>query len=305
MAKIKHAKSGQELTLLPEHVVGRSLAATHRLTPKFVSAQHALLRWTGARWEARDLGSRNGTSVNGVRLTPARPVPLTKGDVVCFGDQTQVWRLEDDSPPNAMAIPLDGGEALCADGGVLAIPSAERPDVMIYAGSDGEWLIERQDEPVTMLDDGQVFEAAGRSWRFCRPEIVARTAALDDARDVRSVELHFAVSRDEEHVHLQATCRDVTVDLGSRTHHYLLLTLARERLADASAGHPESACGWMYQDDLINAVAIPPAQLNIDVFRIRRQFAALDVADPAQIVERRPRAKQLRLGTSRIAITQV
>jgi pSer/pThr/pTyr-binding forkhead associated (FHA) protein len=70
MGTLKHRTSERETTLLPEHVVGRSGSASLRLELPLVSGQHAVVRWTGVRWEARDLGSRNGTSVNGTRLSP-------------------------------------------------------------------------------------------------------------------------------------------------------------------------------------------------------------------------------------------
>jgi hypothetical protein len=115
----------------------------------------------------------------------------------------------------------------------------------------------------------------------------------------------MAVSRDEEHVELKAECCGRPHDLGSRSHNYLLLTLARERLRDVNAGVPETSSGWMYQEALLDELAIPQTQLNIDVFRIRKQFAALDLVDPGHIIERRPRTKQLRLGTARIAIVSI
>jgi hypothetical protein len=45
-----------------------------------------------------------------------------------------------------------------------------------------------------------------------------------------------------------------------------------------------------------------PPQLNIDVFRIRRHFAAAGIAGAAGIVERRPRTQQLRIGTPHLEI---
>jgi hypothetical protein len=39
--------------------------------------------------------------------------------------------------------------------------------------------------------------------------------------------------------------------------------------------------------------------------RIRAQFARMNVLGAAKIVERRPRAKQLRIGTGRIEITRL
>jgi hypothetical protein len=48
-----------------------------------------------------------------------------------------------------------------------------------------------------------------------------------------------------------------------------------------------------------------PPQLNIDVFRIRKQFSLLGVIDAASIVERRPGTHQLRIGTGAITITKL
>ena len=66
----------------------------------------------------------------------------------------------------------------------------------------------------------------------------------------------------------------------------------------------ETTCGWLYQEDLAHDPTMAPPQLNIDVFRIRKQFAAIDVVDAANIVERRPRTRQLRLGTGRLSVTR-
>jgi len=117
--------------------------------------------------------------------------------------------------------------------------------------------------------------------------------------------LSFSVSRDEEHVELQVRCGGRTFDMGARTHNYLLLTLARRRLADAAEGTPETSCGWIYQEDLAHDPSMAPPQLNIDVFRIRKQFAAIGVIDAANIIERRPRTRQLRIGTALITVAEL
>ena len=49
-----------------------------------VSALHAELRARGCEWWVTDLGSRNGTYVNGRRI--AAPVPLRVGDVIGLGE---------------------------------------------------------------------------------------------------------------------------------------------------------------------------------------------------------------------------
>ncbi len=47
-----------------------------------VSKHHARLRWTGGAWALDDLGSKNGTIVNGV---PASGAELREGDSISFG----------------------------------------------------------------------------------------------------------------------------------------------------------------------------------------------------------------------------
>lgn len=49
-----------------------------------VSTRHAEFRSEGDRWTVRDLGSTNGTFVNGARI--ATVTPIAAGDVVTFGD---------------------------------------------------------------------------------------------------------------------------------------------------------------------------------------------------------------------------
>jgi FHA domain-containing protein/uncharacterized protein DUF1707 len=65
-------------------VLGRSRDCDCVLDEPSVSRRHAELRRVGERWLLRDLGSRNGTRVNGVRLLDEAEVG--PGDRVSFGD---------------------------------------------------------------------------------------------------------------------------------------------------------------------------------------------------------------------------
>lgn len=49
---------------------------------QYISGTHARLDCVGGQWTITDLGSRNGTEVNGVRCAPA--LPFRKGDVIRF-----------------------------------------------------------------------------------------------------------------------------------------------------------------------------------------------------------------------------
>jgi hypothetical protein len=63
-------------------VVGKELQAKVRLEHPAVSRRHALLevRGGGEQWFVTDLGSRNGTYLNGQRLEPHAAAPLGHGD---------------------------------------------------------------------------------------------------------------------------------------------------------------------------------------------------------------------------------
>src|SRR5579883_1384883 len=108
---ILRASSGRDHLLEPEHIVGRARGCSLCIEHKYVSGQHATLRWTGQHWALKDLGSRNGTFLDGVRLGSGDELPLRAGSKVAFGKlAAEQWELIDASPPSVMAVPLDGGE---------------------------------------------------------------------------------------------------------------------------------------------------------------------------------------------------
>ncbi|WP_049565159.1 DUF1707 and FHA domain-containing protein [Streptomyces sp. SBT349] len=63
--------------------IGRGAGSGLRLNDRSVSRHHAQLFSTGTGWLLRDLGSANGTWVNGRRV--ADSVPVGPGDQVSFG----------------------------------------------------------------------------------------------------------------------------------------------------------------------------------------------------------------------------
>jgi hypothetical protein len=121
--------------------------------------------------------------------------------------------------------------------------------------------------------------------------------------DSDNVVLHFRVSMNEEHAFM-TVCDGARepVDLGERTHHYCLLTLARRRLLDARAGLDASSQGWVPIDQLCSMLGIEHAYLNILVFRARSQLARVlrRGAGIAAVVERR--RGELRFGDLRFRI---
>jgi hypothetical protein len=148
----------------------------------------------------------------------------------------------------------------------------------------------------------------GPSYWKCRCSDVAYSAPREEDLSglrLRFLRLTFSVSRDEEYVHLQMIGCGATLDMGARSHNYLLLTLARHRLADRASGASDASCGWVYQDDLAHDCTMAAPRLNVDVFRIRKQFSVRGVVDANSIIERRPQTRQLRIGTEHVSIVCV
>jgi len=73
-----------------ENIVGRDPAGRVALDSVRVSRRHARVTVTGAAAVLDDLGSRNGTSVNGARLS--KPVVLADGDQITVGGFTLAFR---------------------------------------------------------------------------------------------------------------------------------------------------------------------------------------------------------------------
>jgi hypothetical protein len=86
---------GGFLRLGEMNLLGRAADNTVRLTDRAVSAYHARLSFQSGQWWLEDLGSRNGTTVNHLRLEG--PLVVTYGDVIQLGGTT--FTLAPGPPP--------------------------------------------------------------------------------------------------------------------------------------------------------------------------------------------------------------
>lgn len=314
MAVLAKYPEGSRSILLSRHLVGRSRLADLRMTEPTVSGEHALLRWTGREWELHDLSSRNGTLVDGRRLSPGERVVLTPGALVAFGHTDNTWQLIDDAGPTIIAVPSDGGEPISAGNDLLALPGEDNPEVVVYRDAGGDWVLEQGGDTARIVDRRAV-RAGGRDFELRVPDLIAATWDTNSpAPHLATLTLCFKVSRDEEFIALTARDDHHTIDLGSRAHHAVLLMLARSRLDDRkawTASHargerpPDSAEGWLYQDDLATRLSMDEPHLNVAVFRCRRQLAEAGITGAATVIERRRPTRELRLGVARIEIIVV
>ncbi len=195
-----------------------------------MSWRHASLRWTGQVWELQDLGSLNGTYLDGSRIAAGARVPLRLGARVRFGGDVE-WLLADSDPPGAVAVSLDDSTRITPRDGLIALPDPDHPQLSIYRQFDGSWIAEGPDR-VWSPGNEEIVTAGGRRYRFEPGGVVFATASAPTQPTPASIAIEFLVSRNEEHVDLIIEHNGRRQELRPRAHTYLLLTLARIRLRD-------------------------------------------------------------------------
>ena len=294
---LRSLRDDVQQTVTPRLLVGRSAACQLRLDDRHVSGEHATVAWTGLFWEVRDLGSRNGTYVDGTRLEPGQSARLRSGTRVAFGDPSEAWELMSEDPPTIMAVHTETQTIVTGHGDLLVLPDADSPEVSLYS-EGADWWLDTGDGRPAPYAEGQLVQTSSGAWRIDLPSVVEGTPLMHLEWSLDSVELHFAVSRNEERVLLTVVARGVEVPLAPREHAYVLLTLARARRDDHEL--PSDSRGWRDRDDLERMLRLDSNALNVAIHRARQQLAAAGVLGAAQVVEVRRRKR--RLGTDRFRI---
>lgn len=126
-----------------------------------------MIAWTGDHWCVRDLGSRNGTFVNGDRLAPGERRAINAGVQLSFGVASAEWRLVSDAPPET------------PDGSSITASIRVHEDVGLrFLVSPDEETVE-----VTVSCQGRRVVLPERSYHYLL--LTLARARLDDERSVR------------------------------------------------------------------------------------------------------------------------
>lgn len=275
-------------------VIGRSTLSELRLESRRCSSEHATVTWSKGKWHVRDLGSSNGTKVNGRSLFPGDRVQISSGSTLQFGDDSEIWTVIDDEAPEPCAIEL--GPQTCVWGAqqLLMLPSATAPEASVFVGS-GEWRADNGIDERT-LELGDIVQVGSRYWRVLVPDLggarPVRTAAPE--LELSELTLVFSASPAKIAVTLQHGAASVTVP--ARASLRTLAALARIRLR---SGEPEQEGGWTSLHALADMLRCSPELVNLDVHRLRGLFQEVGVRNAAQLIERDD-AKRLRIGIANL-----
>jgi hypothetical protein len=297
MAKLRNDQ-GSEFLIPCRCVIGRSGLAHLRIANRRISAEHCLVFWENQGWRARDLGSRNGTSLNGRALTPGQPRPLQLGDSLRLGGTEEVWALCDDEAPEPCAVCEPTGGWRHGQHNLLQLPDDGAPSASIFE-QGGRWVCETQSQ-VESVDTEQTVIVDGLPWKLFLPEQPGVSERTEEGLLVlTNLTLRFSVSANEEHVGLELVHGGLAREVPSRSYLYTLLVLARRRV---SPGPEEDPQGWVHTEDLARMLRCSREKLNVDIHRLRQLLRLAKVRDAAKIVERRIGSSELRIGTSRIEL---
>lgn len=295
--------------LAPHHTFGRMANNVDTLIDKpYISKLHAAIEWTGDHWCLKSLGL-NGTWINGSRLNQGDSRDLHVHDEVRFAEPNDPgFTVADLTPPCDMLWPLDQPlepfQPITLSFYHL-LPDANHPALALFFNEERQaWYREALDNPngqqPIALNDGDLVQVGDHHWQFIQARIYGPTEAKS-SNHLNDYRFIFHLSLDEETTQLELQHQQ-TLDFAVRTHHYLLLQLARHRAQDAARGLDSESQGWVYTDQLAAELGLDNTHMNIQIFRARKQLADSlpNLLGQQSLVERR--GGKIRFGCEKFTV---
>lgn len=289
LPELRDRRTGTVWPLRVVNSIGRDAGNDIRVDDPSASAQHAVLRWDGARWIIRDLASTNGTFVDDAIIDPGVEVPLELMASLAFGDPDRRWWLAADGGPRAFAESLvRPGLRVDAASSALGLPSNDDPQVMIFRGFP-HWNIE-DDDGTRPVADRAVVVVDGHPWRLALPMPAEETHGLAVTTGKR---LRISGSLDKPKIEVVAG--DEAERISGRRPLRLLWLLAREFCLDDHRPPPDR--GLTHVDLVAEELRVSAPTVDVYVHRLRDRFSELGIFE---LIERRKGVGQLRLDFDRI-----
>ncbi|GAB2190375.1 FHA domain-containing protein [Sessilibacter sp. MAH1] len=312
MARIKHLLSGREFELRSHHTLGRRAdIADTPIAGKEVSKIHASLEYLDSSWRIKDL-SMNGTWLNGNKLDTGRPEKIQSSDTFYFaGIQDDLWQLVDDSAPANKILVTNAPERSLILENYNLLPSEADPSYALYFdNSQQAWTLEKihadDTHQTEYLHHNSTFSVDGEMHQLflCGTLQATQKLGFEPPTEAPQLTLTFDVSQDEENITLVINDGQQQFDLGERSHHEILLYLAREKLKHVAENYVVQEQGWCRKTVISQEVGLEESHINILIFRARKQIseASNHSLDSSTIIERK-RGK-IRLSVDNIIINK-
>jgi hypothetical protein len=299
---LKQQGTGECFAIGSDCLIGRQRGCALQVEDRTISYRHAELRWRVDHWELHDMGSTNGTLLDGRRLQADERAPLVRGSMFVLGTTGPSFTLIDDGPPMMSARERRSGRVRTAPTGMLLLPDDEHPEVSVLEDASGHWVAEDKDTQ-WLIEDREEIAVGDERWVISLPDPLQMTIGVqpDDPVAIENIAIELVVSRNEDHVHVNVLHGGKKTQLAEINPFYLLLLLARARLEDPDPSPGER--GWIDRDKLCQMLRTTPQKLNVDVFRVRERFDDLGIRGAPNIIERRP--GDLRIGIDRVEIVKM
>lgn len=295
MGSLKREEIGNVFELESHNLLGRGPHCSLVIDSKYASNEHLSLDWIDNQWFVRDLGTTNGTYIDNVPVKPRNPRACKPGQIISIGEIGERWRLTDASPPKPMIVSMgtDERRVHMIEHGAIVLPSTDNPNVSIYSDNEGGWILER-DGNTDVIKPNQPFSACNGVWRLSAPDTWQYTTRNENHLHIEEATTTFYVSSDEEIVEMFVKIGGEEIWMPDRSHNYMLLTLARERLSNKVSG------GWVDRITLEKMLRADECTINVWIYRARKSFSEYGFIAPAGIVERKNGA--IRIGCTSLYV---
>ncbi|MBB6520242.1 FHA domain-containing protein [Pseudoteredinibacter isoporae] len=293
MASLINVQSKQLCHLLPHHTFGRreDKVDTFLDAPQ-ISKIHASIEWDGCQWLLKDI-SRNGVWVDGKKIESQQNYPIQAGQLIQFVSKELRFLVEDTSAPDSYIVPQHSRDGAIPMRELMLLPDDENPKLALHLSPDNhQWLLESLDESheVKELKHGDEISLGDLRWVLhLTDKSNSPTVVIDADWSVDNFLFRFNTTQDEENTSLALSNGSNQCDLGERSHHYVLLHLARCRAIDEAKGIGEYDQGWIDNNLLCREMGMDLAHINIQLYRLRKQLsdAMPDLIGINKLVERK------------------
>ena len=294
------------------HTFGRRDEAVDTfIDHSFVSKLHAFIEWKDPHWLINDV-SKNGVWLNEKKIPLYTATVLSEGDVIeIAGKAETAFKICDLVEPRNMIYRADRQHIMIPLENNTLIPGEAEPEYALYKCPDRmQWLSEEiVGSGDATVDDhapyehgpyqhGDSIKCREADWLlFLVSETQATTEFWTQQRSLDDVEFRCDLSQDEESTELTLIDGRNEIVLGQRPHNYLLAHLLRFKHAQQISAQDQTA-GWMDCKLLTKELGIDEANMNIQIFRARKQ-----VAEALPFLHGHSRLIERRKGSVRVGIS--